>query len=130
MNETKHTPGPRHAKQFDGGRMIVLGPERDGGRQDLIGTFTGERRVANATLDAAAPDLLAACRDHGLPMRAGSDTLNPYGTFPDALRNVASELPAIMSEWATWLRRKAGMLEVAIVKAEGSSDPKAEESSR
>jgi len=60
MSETTHTSGPRIVKRFDDAQIVVLGPLVDG-RRDLIGTFTGARRAVNATLDAAAPDLLEAC---------------------------------------------------------------------
>lgn len=56
-----HTPGPRLVKQFDEVQVCVLGPEQANGRRELVGVFTGDRRMANATFDAAAPDLLEAC---------------------------------------------------------------------
>ena len=60
MNE--HTRGPRIVKQFDDAQTIVLGPDQGDGRRQLVGTFTGPNRLANATLDAAAPELLEACK--------------------------------------------------------------------
>ena len=63
------------------------------------------------------PGLLAACRDHNLTM--GPDHKpNPYGTFPDALRNLANGLPDRMAVWAEWLKAKAETLDAAIAKAE------------
>ena len=61
---SKHTPGPRSVRKFDSEQMIVLGPERPefSGRRNLLATFTGDDREANALLDAAAPELLEACK--------------------------------------------------------------------
>jgi hypothetical protein len=57
-----HTPGPRLVYEFDEAQVCVLGPEYEGGKRDLVGVFTGEHRLDNATLDAAAPELLEALR--------------------------------------------------------------------
>jgi len=57
-----HTPGPRIVKRFDDAQIVVLGAENNNGRRDLVGTFTGPRREANARLDAAAADLLEMLR--------------------------------------------------------------------
>ena len=58
-----HTPGPRLVKEFDAAQIVVLGPDQGNGTRELIATFTGQHRRANAVLDAAAPQLLEACRD-------------------------------------------------------------------
>ena len=62
-SEMSHTPGPRVVQAFDEAQMCVLGPACDGGRRELVGVFTGERRMDNAALDAAAPELLDALRN-------------------------------------------------------------------
>jgi len=61
MSQAKHTPGPRTVLNFDDAQIVVLGPKDSDGRQELVGTFTGDNARGNATIDAAAPDLLAAC---------------------------------------------------------------------
>lgn len=62
MPEQKHTPGPRIVKQFDDAQLVVLGPDKGNGKRDTVATFTGPRRAADARLDAAAPNLLRACK--------------------------------------------------------------------
>jgi len=61
-------------------------------------------------------NLLTVIRDHDFPMGPDSARPNPYGTFSDALRNLAAELPATdrMHDWAEWLRTKASAMEAAI----------------
>ncbi len=50
-------PGPRRVKMFDEDQLMVQGPEFDGGKRELIGTFTGDYKDGNALLDSVAPDL-------------------------------------------------------------------------
>ena len=57
-----HTPGPRSVQVFDESQVCVLGPMSDGGRRELVGVFTGDHGMDNAVLDAAATDLLDACK--------------------------------------------------------------------
>lgn len=58
--DTKHTPGPRFLADMNepGEQHVSYGsPNAENGA-----VFTGPDRVANAMLDAAAPELLEACK--------------------------------------------------------------------
>lgn len=56
----RYTPGPRLVNA-NGSPVCVVGPSLDGGMREIVGMFIGERRLANAILDSAAPDLLESC---------------------------------------------------------------------
>jgi len=67
---TQHTPGPWHAVTFDDGSARVIIREADiPGREEsdaddtIADVLPGLDAPANARLIAAAPDLLAACRE-------------------------------------------------------------------
>jgi len=83
---TKHTPGPWEVGPQDWSRTRVF-QEQQGSRRILANCDLNELRethgyqeeaLANARLIAAAPDLLAACRDvlefldNGTPLHPGS----------------------------------------------------------
>ncbi len=55
--------GPRIIKRFDEDQTVVLGPEFNGKKRELIGTFTGKYKEGNALLDSLAPDLYAVLRE-------------------------------------------------------------------
>jgi len=113
MTNTKHTPGPWRAVKISDGRYDVhavdsVPPDRDievtdGGYypdDDCRGAFDSK---IDATLCAAAPDLLAACEAY---TRAANKVFDQHG--------VSSESTAeLSSAWAAAL--------VAIAKAKGET---------
>ena len=57
---TQHTPGPWHVENFHGSWDVTHGPADDASeRFSVLETLSEE----NARLIAAAPDLLAACKE-------------------------------------------------------------------
>ena len=136
MNETKHSSLPwRRCGGATPHFMAIHSPDgyivfgMADGYYDIengqaIHVPTDIVQIANAKYIVRAcnahEDLLAACRNHDFTMGPDSASPNPYGTFADALRNLAAELPATdrMNDWAEWLRKKAFALNAAVYKAE------------
>jgi len=132
-----------YAEAFDGAGLQPIRevPEmyravwdQEGGLHDLnpANHETGTIRTRQATEPSISNDvrevaeefrkLFAACRDHGCLMGPNNPRPNPYGTFADALRNLANELPGSLSGWGDWLRVKADSLD-AVVAAATSESP-------
>jgi hypothetical protein len=56
-------PGPRIVNDSFGDKFVVYGPEFDGKKRKLVGTFTGDYKEGNALLDSLAPDLYAILKE-------------------------------------------------------------------
>ena len=120
----------RIERNVDGQPFGISAPETMRDDTDclcLLGAHVGPHHdsEAHAHAIAALPELLAACKEHGLPGLASDPNgrQNPYGTFADALRNLAAALESLEDPiddpgWAPWLRSKASSLEATIARAE------------
>lgn len=78
--------------------------------------------IATCDRPAAAKLIVNALNSQPALLEAAKSSGLEYGTFPDALENIATELDPIgggpLSAWAPWLRIKAKQLSAAIADAE------------
>ena len=105
---TQHTPGPWRVKS--NGNVWVgvdscdaANPEYGaadstrGVERHAVATFHGTKATHNATLAAAAPDLLAACEDAEFLLRMLAINPREIGSMVDSIASSAADLRAAIA---------------------------------